>query len=744
MPNFRPAVLSLPLLLVLLSAAAPAQTTAPVVPSQLPGFRDFAATQARWDRIFLATPEAKLAGEHLKTLTAVPHPAGSPEDYKTAEYVARKFREAGLDTEIIPYSVVLTFPIKVQFDATGPGGFKESGPTPEHVDGDPYQNDPRILPPYNSSSASGDITADLVYANYGRPEDFKYLVDTLHIDLKGKLLLVRYGTNFRGVKAFLAQQYGAAGILIYSDPSDDGFVMGDVYPKGPWRPDTGVQRGSVGFIFEYPGDPTTPGFASTPDLPESKRVPLSQASAQPRVLATAISSHDAAPLLQRLQGPSVPRNWQGGLPFNYHVGPGPVRVHLVIQQSYDLHTIWDVIGKIPGTDANGEFVVAGNHRDAWVYGATDPNSGTSSMLEAVHGLGALLKQGWRPRRTIYMASWDAEEEGLIGSTEWAEQHASEMDRCVAYFNVDVSVAGPDFSASAVPTLKQFMRDITKEVPTPQGNSLYSSWQRVSAEAAARRHGTLSAQRQANAEVENDVHVGDLGSGSDYSVFLQHLGVPSTDFGSGGPYGVYHSTFDNFAWYTKFADPDFKLLQQQARVLGLEVLHMSDADVLPYDEVLYAKEIGAYLESARLKASQQGIPLDWSAAATALQQFSSSARDMAKQQQHPPTNPNTLNTALRKVETDLLDPEGLPHRPWYRHVIYAPGEYTGYDAVVLPHLNEALDKHDGAEAQQGLNRVAEALQRASQTLAAVSASRSAASDPLPAASDPASPIHVSAY
>jgi N-acetylated-alpha-linked acidic dipeptidase len=742
MPIFRPAVLFLPLLLLPISAAA--QTTAPAIPQQLPGFRDFAATQARWDRIFLAAPDAKLAGEHLKTLTIAPHPASSPEDYKTAEYVARKFREAGLETEIVPYKVVLSFPIKIHFDATAPGGFNETGPTPEHV-GDPSENDPRILPPFNSSSASGDITADLVYANYGRPEDFKYLTETLHIDLKGKLLLVRYGTNFRGVKAFLAQQYGAAGILIYSDPTDDGYILGDVWPKGPWRPDTGVQRGSVGFIFEYPGDPTTPGFASTPDLPDAKRIPLSQASAQPRVLATAISSHDAAPLLQRLQGPGVPRNWQGGLPFTYHVGPGPVRVHLTIQQSYDLHTIWDVIGKIPGTDANGEFVVAGNHRDAWVYGATDPSSGTAAMLESVHGLGALLKQGWKPRRTIYIGSWDAEEEGLIGSTEWAEQHAAEMDRCVAYFNVDVAVSGPDFSASAVPTLKQFMRDITKEVPTPQGNSLYSSWQHVSAEAAARRHGTLSAQRQANAEVENDVHVGDLGSGSDYSVFLQHLGVPSTDFGSGGPGGgVYHSTFDNFAWYTRFADPDFKLPQQQARVFGLEVLHMADADVLPYDDVLYAKEIGAYLESARLKASQQGIPLDWSAAATALQQFSSSARDTAKLQQHPQANPNTLNTALRKVETDLLDPEGLPHRPWYRHVIYAPGEYTGYDAVVLPHLNEALDKRDGAEAQQGLNRVAEALQRAAQTLSAVSASRSAASDPLPAASDPASPIHASAY
>jgi N-acetylated-alpha-linked acidic dipeptidase len=306
----------------------------------------------------------------------------------------------------------------------------------------------------------------------------------------------------------------------------------------------------------------------------------------------------------------------------------------------------------------------------------------------------------------------------MGSTEWAEQHAAEMDRCVAYFNVDVSVAGPDFSASAVPSLKQFVRDITKEVPSAEGGSLYSAWQKVSAEAAARRHGTVSIQRNSNADVEKDVRVGDLGSGSDYSVFLQHLGVPSTDFGSGGPYGVYHSTFDDFAWFIKFADPKFTLLQQQARVFGLEVLHMADADVLPYDQVLYAKEIGAYLESARQKASRNDVSLDWSPASAALQQFTAAATAVAPLQEHPPANTDALDHALRQVESDLLDPAGLPRRPWYRHVIYAPGEYTGYDAVVLPHLNEALDKHDPSAAQLGLTRLAEALQRAAKTLQSV--------------------------
>jgi N-acetylated-alpha-linked acidic dipeptidase len=703
--------------LLVLAAVSFAQTTQPpTLPSQLAGFRDFSAAQAKWDKLFLSAPSAKLAGEHLKILTIAPHVAGSPEDKKTAEYVAQKFRDDGLETEIVPYKVVLALPKKIQFEVLGADGFRSTGPHPEHVDGDPFENDPRILPPYNASSASGDVTADVIYANYGTPADFKHLVDDLHLDLRGKLLIVRYGHNFRGVKAFLAQKYGAVGVLIYSDPKDDGFTMGDVYPTGPWRPASGVQRGSVAYIFEYPGDPTTPGIASTPDLPDSKRTPLKDAADQPKVLATAMSYGDAEPILSRLGGPAVPHDWQGGLPFTYHVGPGPVRVHLTVEESCDLHTIWDVIGKIPGTDPTGQFVVAGNHRDAWVYGATDPNSGTASMLEAAHGLGELLKSGWKPKRTIYLGSWDAEEEGLIGSTEWGEQHAAEMDRCVAYFNVDVSVTGPDFGASAVPSLKQFIRDITKEVPSARANtSVYDEWLR-SAATAASRHGT-STGRKEGATANGDVEVGDLGSGSDYSVFLQHLGVPSTDFGSGGPYGVYHSAFDDFTWFTKFADPDFTLLQQQARVFGLEVLHMADADVLPYDYETYARAIGQYIDSTQGEAAHDGIKLDLTAARSALKQFAKAADQAAQRQRHPAANANAgaMDRALRQVEDDLLDAHGLAHRPWYRHMIYAPGEFTGYDAVVLPQIHDALDSKDAAQAQLGADQLAAALHRAAQTL-----------------------------
>ena len=707
----------LPCLLTLGFAAAvsPAQNSAPTLPSQLSGFRDFSASQAKWDKLFLSAPSAKLAGQHLKTLTLAPHVAGSPEDLKTAEYVAQKFRDAGLETEIVPYKVVLAMPKKIQFEVLGSDGFRMTGPHPEHVDGDPYEKDPRILPPYNASSASGDVTADVIYANYGQPEDFRHLVDDLHLDLHGKLLIIRYGHNFRGVKVFLAQKYGAAGVLIYSDPSDDGFTRGAVYPAGPWRPASGVQRGSVGYIFEYPGDPTTPGVASTPDLPDSKRIPLKDAADQPRVLATAMSYGDASPILSRLTGPEAPKDWQGGLPFQYHVGPGPVKVHLTVEESYDIHTIWDVIGKIPGTDPDGQIVVAGNHRDAWVYGATDPNSGTSSMLEAAHGLGELLKAGWRPRRTIYLGSWDAEEEGLIGSTEWGEQHAAEMGRCVAYFNVDVSVNGPDFGASAVPSLKQFLRDITKEVPSARANSsVYDEWKLTAANSAS-RHGTSSGRKEAGLMANGEVAVGDLGSGSDFTVFFQHLGVPSTDFGAGGPYGVYHSAFDNYAWFTKFADPDFTLLQQQARVFGLEILHMADAEVLPYDYAAYAQEIGEYIDATQQSAKSAGIALDMTAARNALREFSKAAELAAKRQSDPGANPAALNAALRQVELDLIDPRGLPHRPWYRHVIYAPGELAGYDAATLPEIADALESHDAAQAQRGAGELAAALRRAANTL-----------------------------
>ena len=681
-------------------------------PQQVFGYRDF-TQQAKWDAIFMAVPDAKLAGQHLKTLTAEPHWASSPEDYKTALYVAEKFKAAGLSTEIVPYSVLMNKPIKIAIEAHDASGkLLMSGPSPEHVDpavngGDPFQDDPRVTPAFNGSSPSGDVTGEVVYANYGTLADFKKLAE-LGVSLKDKIVLVRYGGNFRGVKVYIAQQYEAKGVLIYSDPADDGYVRGDMYPKGPYRPESGVQRGSTQFLPIYPGDPETPGIASTPDLPASKRIPADKLqNNQPSIPANPLSYKDAAPILQALAGKETPRDWQGGLPFTYHLGGSGVTVHMHLEQETRLRTIWDVIGTIDGTDPaqKEDWVVAGNHRDAWVYGAVDPNSGTAAMLETVHGLGELLKQGWKPKRRIVIGSWDAEEEGLIGSTEWAEQQEDHLKHAVAYFNTDVAVAGPNFDASAVPSLKQFIREVARQVPSPSGGTVYDSWKKNQEEGVGRRN------QQHLTQPDSEVRVGDLGSGSDFTPFLQHLGVPSTDIGSEGPYGVYHSVFDNYNWFVKFGDPTFVYEQQQARVFGLEILHMADADVLPYDYRLYGKAIVGYVDAAQHQAETAKLQLDFAAAKTAAARFSAAGSAVYARQTSNPANTDALNKALREAEGALLDPDGLPKRSWYKHTIYAPGEFTGYAAVVIPGVTEGIDAPDAARAQSQLGRLAEALNRA---------------------------------
>jgi N-acetylated-alpha-linked acidic dipeptidase len=683
------------------------------------GFRDSSAESAIESR-FLAVPDPKLAEEHLRTLTQAPHMAGTPEDKATADYVAQKFREGGLDTEIAEYKVWINYPSEISVDITAPAGVTMHGPTREHVDGDPYDNDPRVVMPFNGMSPSGDVEAEVVYANYGTPEDFEKL-EKLKIDVRGKIVLVRYGQNFRGVKEFIAQERGAAGVIIYSDPFDDGWRRGDKYPDGPWHPDTGVQRGSVGYMFEFPGDPTTPGIASVPSLPADQRISPEKSAQMPKIPVTPLSYHDAAPILQHLNGPVSPREWQGSLPFTYHIGPGPVRVKMHLKQDYQFRTIWDVVGRVRGSELPDEWVVSGNHRDAWVYGAVDPNSGTAAMLEAVHGVGELLKSGWKPKRTMIFASWDAEEEGLMGSTEWAEQHESELEQSPAYFNMDVAVSGPKFGASAVPSLKQFLRDVAKVVPSPKGGTVYDAWQRADQPGAPSTQSPTEAigdsHRTPAATIKSDVSVGDLGSGSDYSVFQQHLGVPSSDITSSGAYGVYHSVFDNFAWFKKFGDPDFAYEQQMARMFGLEAVRMADADVLPYDYEEYGKEVAAYLDSAEQRAENKfgNHALDFAAVKTAARRFQDAGAKILSKQKNPPHDASRLNQILLDAERALLVPQGLPHRPWFRHAIYAPGEYTGYAAVVIPGVNEALDKGDAGRAQQQLAILAAALDRAAKEL-----------------------------
>ncbi len=681
------------------------------------GFRNRAAEE-EVEKRFLAVPDPKLAEEHLRTLTQAPHIAGSPEDKATSEYVAQKFREAGLETEIVEYKVWMNYPTEINVDMTAPAGVEMHGPHREHVDGDPYQDDPRVVMPYNGMSPSGDAEAEVVYANYGSPDDFDRLKH-LNVDVRGKIVIVRYGENFRGVKAFVAQEHGAAGVIIYSDPKDDGYIRGDAYPKGPWRPASGVQRGSIGYMFQFPGDPTTPGIASVPSLPDSKRESPAESKQLPTIPVTPISYADASPILEHLSGPPSPREWQGALPFTYHVGPGPAKVRMHLKQDYQLRTIWDVIGRIKGTDFPDEWVVAGNHRDAWVYGAVDPNSGTAAMLESVHGLGELLKSGWKPKRTIVIGSWDAEEEGLIGSTEWGEDHARELSNAAAYFNMDVAVSGPKFGASGVPSLKQFIREIAGAVPSPQGGTVYDVWKKTSqpSQPGFRAQETSSSTYRPPAAQTGDVPVGDLGSGSDYTVFLQHLGVPSTDIGSTGDYGVYHSAFDNFAWFKKFGDPDFHYEQQMARVYGLEMIRMADADVLPYNYEDYGKEIQVYLDGAKTKAKDRfgDKAPDFAAAVDAARHLQAAGGKLLQKQGKFPADSDRMNAKLREAERALLIPEGLPNRPWFHHAIYAPGQYTGYAAVVIPGVNEAIDRGDLQETQQQIAALAAALNRASSVL-----------------------------
>jgi N-acetylated-alpha-linked acidic dipeptidase len=710
------------LLLALAPAALLAQTAKTARAAEAIGRFRNPPLQLQLEEKFLAIPSPQLAEKHLLALSSAPHVAGSAEDRMTAEYVAGKFREAGLETRIDVYKVWFNYPSEILVEMLTPQGPRPAGPHRERVDGDPYQDDPRVMAPFMSGSPSGDVQGEVVYANYGRPEDYKKL-KAMGISTKDKIVLVRYGKIFRGVKAAAAQENGAAGLIVYSDPMDDGYFRGDPYPKGRYRPETAAQRGSIELMYRYPGDPTTPGVASVPSLPEAQRIPPEQAKNLPKVPATPLSSADAAPILKQLEGPASPREWQGALPFTYHLGPGPVKVRLWLRQDYRLRTIWNVIGTAPGAEEPGQWVIAGNHRDAWEFGASDPGSGTAAMLEAVHGIGELLKSGWRPRRTIVFASWDAEEQGMIGSTEFVEQYAAGLSNAVAYFNMDIGVSGTIFGAAGVPSLKNFLVEVTRAVPSPAGGTVFDAWK--SSQAAWHAYQPESSDthntsfRQMTGKDGANIQFGELGSGSDYTAFLQHLGVPCTDIGSAGPYGVYHSPFDNMAWFKQHVDPTFVYVQQMARIFGMQVLRMAQADVLPYDYAEYAGQIKLYLEAAKRRSSEQkgwGRQPDFAPALHAAARFASAGMAAKAAAEQPRSNAAALNKRLLAAERALLLPEGLPRRPWFRHSIYAPSESSGYDAITLPGVSEAIERGDLPETERQLKLLTQALDRAAEALA----------------------------
>ena len=688
--------------------------------------------ERRWEDEFRAVPAPASAREHLRRLTAEPHIAGSKEDYATAIYVRDKIRSYGIASELKEYEVLLPYPKQPSIvELTRPRLEKLTVKEPV-IAADPSTSHPKIVPLFNGYSPSGDVTAPLVYVNYGLPPDYEAL-KKLGVDVTGKIAIARYGNSFRGVKAQVAEQHGAVGLIIYSDPADDGYGQGDVYPKGPWRPADSAQRGSVQFLSTAPGDPLTPGKPAIPGVP---RLKMEEVKTLPRIPVQPISYGDAKRLLEPLRGAVRPKGFQGGLPFPYHVGGTDyVRVHLKTSMDYQVRKIWNVISRIDGDEERDRWVVMGNHRDAWVFGAVDPNSGTTAMLETARAFGTLLKKGWKPRRTIVLASWDGEEYGLLGSTEWAEENAAELQqKAVAYLNMDAAVSGPNFGASSVPSMWKLIRGATRDVRDPKsGESVYERWQERAREDEPNPELT-------NAETGSDTpiaeaRIGALGSGSDFTPFLQHLGVPASDMGFGGDYGVYHSSYDSFYWMSHFGDPNFAYHVAAAQLWGTVAMRLADAAGLPLDYRDYAWQVREFFDQCMRIARRRKLAgaLDEKPMSKALQSFSDEAERVEKARQETVTeiertrveandrHPRAvarlkrINDALLAAERSLTDERGLRGRNWYVHQIYAPGTYTGYAAQPLPDFRQALDDRNTANAAEALGRIVEAINRATETL-----------------------------
>ena len=686
------------------------QTT---TPTRLNGFStESSVAQRGWEEKFRAVPNPKSAREHLRRLTMEPHIAGTKEDYDTAIYVRDQFRSYGLNAELKEYEVWLPYPNSASIVELITKRRQRLSVTEAVVPGDPTSSNPKITPLFSGYSASGDVTSSLVYANYGLPGDYEDL-KKVGVDVKGKIVLVRYGNSFRGVKAKVAQDQGAIGCIIYSDPADDGYMQGDVYPKGPWRPVASGQRGSVQYLFDYPGDPLTPGKPAIQGVP---RLKPEEATDLTRIPVQPIAYDVAKTMMTALKGPLRPKGFQGGLPLAYHVGGTPdVKVRLKTDMDYKLRPIWNVIARIDGSEEKDRWVVLGNHRDAWVFGAVDPNSGTSAMLEVARGFGALIKQGWTPRRTIILCSWDGEEYGLIGSTEWAEENASDLrEKAVAYLNVDVAVAGGNFGASSVPSLWRVLRDVTRDVKDPKkGTSIYQQWQERAREARAGNDVTPA----------TEARIGALGSGSDYTPFLQHIGVPSTDMGFNGDYGVYHSAYDSFYWMDHFGDPGFVYHTAAAQLWGTLAMRFASADALPFDYTDYATQIRDFFNEAMKLAKQRNVnsSFDEKAMNSALDDFAreaqrvESARQKAVADSQDAAQLKKLNDTLMAVEREFIDERGLRGRAWYKHQIYAPGIYTGYAAQPLADFRQALDDRNTVNAAESLQRIVESIRRATNRL-----------------------------
>jgi len=689
---------------------------------------DALAERARLEAVLRGTPDATRLDEYMLTMSEEPHHAGSPGARRVAEYALDKFRSWGLDAEIEEFEALLPFPTVRRVELVAPTRFEavmQERPLAEDKD----SGDRNQLPTYNAYAADGDVTGDLVFANYGRPEDYAWL-DRRGIDLSGKIVIVKYGLGVRSAKIKQAAERGAVGCIIYSEPEDDGYYRGDVYPKGPWRPEDGVQRGTAAdYAAAYPGDPLTPGWGSKPG---GRKLDRDEAPSLPSIPVVPISYGDATPLLEALGGPLAPNDdWKGVLPLTYHVGPGPARVRIQNESDWQNRPLYNVIVKIPGAVDPDQWVLYGNHHDAWVNGAQDPLSGAVALMESARGFSELLQAGWRPRRTIVFALWDGEEWGLLGSTEWAEYHADELDeKLVAYLNTDGYTAG-SFVGGGSHALETYLGEVSRDVPDPlSGRSVLEHTRRATLAAARTAADTASVMGRA-------FPLRSLGSGSDFETFLERLGVSTLSLsfsGAPGPAGGYHSIYDSYTHFTRFLDPGFTYGVAQAKVLSTATVRLADARILPFS---FTDAAGAYRSFARTaedmadrhfgpgeldlegvyravnRLEEAGMAFDRAVNAVlgrGSEWLDAHAEDL-----------RAVNRAIYRSERDLLNPDGLPEREWFRHVMYATGLNTGFGADPMPGLLQTIKWNDMADAQAQAEIIIAAVERLTATVEAVSRS-----------------------
>ncbi len=721
-----------PLFLLLVPSAVAAQSLTGFTPRR-------AADQFRLEQQFDQQLKAGNISRYIRDLSARPHHVGSPGGEAVVQYVADRFRQWGYETSVVTYHVPFPVPVTRVLEMSGSRSFRASlQETPLTADASTQQAG--VLPVYNCWSADGDVTAELVYVNYGVPADYE-LLERMGVSVKGKIVIAKYGQSWRGIKPKLAQEHGAIGCLIYSDPKEDGYFRGDVYPDGAFKPATGAQRGSVMDMPVYPGDPSTPGYASTND---GKRMEWAEAANLLKIPVLPISWADAKPLLESLGGQVAPESWRGALPITYRTGPSVNKVHLKIQSDWQIKPIRNVIARLPGTEFPDEWILRGNHHDAWVHGAADPISGLAALMEEARAVGELAKQGHQPRRTLVYCAWDAEEPGLMGSTEWVEDHAAELQqKAVLYINTDGNGRGFLFAGGSH-ALEPAFSEVAQSVTDPQTAvsvlSRRRSLQLVQAGTTAARRELLS---------RDDLQLDALGSGSDYSPFFQHLGIPCLNLGFGGEDngGEYHTLYDTYDLYRRFKDPDFSYGVALAKVCGRTLLRFAQADILPFDFThlqqtisRYAAEVQAYTDALRENTEMENLLIrdkhyERASLVTApllppvpaaevpylnlapLQNALAGLRKEAEQLQAllssgtlPEARWPALNQRLYRAEQQLLLNTGLPRRPWYRHSIYAPGLYTGYGVKTLPGIREAVEQRNFPEAQQQIETVAAAVEK----------------------------------